>query len=449
MANGNELGSNLNQRLREIAFKMSEIEEKEIKTDGDLLAYKSLVAEGKKIRGQLDTLQEGDALKAWMNSPNGQSAVKHGWSQELTSPEDRDQEQRARDIAHKSAYKSVFEAYMRYGDGGVKMHLTTNDLKILGQGAIKAVTEATETNGGFTVPEDFQAEVLKKEPGLLGLNDVVRHQPTTRDVVVWPRLNYTADNKYTASHRLVWTGETPASATVHRVTDETFGQIRIPINVAMASQAISNSLVEDSITNVMELTAMLFRENVMQDVEFYLAQGTGAGQPQGITVNATAQANYVAALSGTTITADGLKDLYWKTPAQYRKNAKFVMNSDTARIISELKDGQNNYIWRDLDQFGGGGLAATQYDGVMIAQPRLLGAPVVFSEQMPSVAANGFPISFGDHRGYIVGDRVGMTVRVLDQLYAETDQLLYLLRLRLGGQLAEDYKIKLLKIAAS
>lgn len=439
----------INQRLRAIADEMATLETKETRTDADVQAYKSLVAEGKGLREQLTTIEDADALKSWLKAPDGQSAARKSFSQEITGPDDRDQEQRAQEASAKSAYKSAFEAYLRYG-----RHIGANDFKLLREGAVKsadamkALGETTATGGGFLAPEQFQAEVLKKEPGLIGLTDIVRRQPTTRDVVVWPKITYTTDNKYTAPQRLVFTGEVPASATTHRVTDQTFGEARIPVNLAMASQLISNSLIEDSAVDVMALTAQLFQENIMQDVEYYIANGTGAGQPEGLFVNSTAQTNYVIGANASTLTTLGLVALYWQTPAQYRRNGKFVFSSSTGEVISKLTDGNQRFMWQASDMFGGG-LGAVQQDGSVVVQPKFLGMPVVITEHAPTVTTNAFPISFGDHRGYIMAERVGMTVRVLDELYAETDQKLFLLRYRFGGGLAEDYKIKLLKVATS
>jgi HK97 family phage major capsid protein len=439
------------KRLKDIAADMATLENLEKKTDADVQAYKSLTAEGVALRERVTAWEDGQALKSWMkgSDPNKNVAAK-SFGQEVTSEADRDQEQRAMDMAATKAYNSAFESYLR---GGMT-NVAPSDRKKLQAGSIKSADamkdlgEAAATGGGFLVPEQFQAEVLKKEPGLAGLNDIVRSQPTTRDVIVWPKAVYTTDDKYTGPQRLTFTGEVPSSSTIARVTDQTFGESRIPVNLAMASQLISNSLIEDGAVDVMSFVAQLFRENIIQDVEYYLNNGTGSGQPEGLFINSNAQTNYVPSGGAATLTSDGLVNLYWKTPAQYRRNGKFVMSSDTARQIGLLKDANGRYIWQSSDMFGGG-LNSVQQDGSVVVQPRFLGMPLVITEHAPTITTNSFSASFGDHRGYIKPERVGMTIRVLDELYAETDKKLFLLRMRFGGQLAEDYKVRLLKIAAT
>ena len=71
------------------------------------------------------------------------------------------------------------------------------------------------------------------------------------------------------------------------------------------------------------------------------------------------------------------------------------MNSATANAIDKLKDANKDYIWRD-------GMTAG-------APPSLLGRPVEFDENMPSIGAGNYPIAFGDFRvGYLIVDKGGI-----------------------------------------
>jgi len=48
-----------------------------------------------------------------------------------------------------------------------------------------------------------------------------------------------------------------------------------------------------------------------------------------------------------------------------------------------------------------------------------------------------------------VVDRVGLSIQRLDELYAETNQVLLLAKKRVGGQLVEAYRLSLLKTVNS
>src|SRR5690606_28354613 len=107
-----------------------------------------------------------------------------------------------------------------------------------------------DTAGGFLVPEDVQTEVIKKLATMAVIRRLARVIQTGRDLVTFPRVNYSTDDKYTSGVRFTWTGETPASSTAHRATEPVFGQIAIPVHTAMASLAISQNLLEDSMFNL-------------------------------------------------------------------------------------------------------------------------------------------------------------------------------------------------------
>ncbi|MBE8614919.1 phage major capsid protein, partial [Morganella morganii] len=52
-------------------------------------------------------------------------------------------------------------------------------------------------------------------------------------------------------------------------------------------------------------------------------------------------------LEVTALVADSLIDLKFKLRAKYRKNAVWVMNSNTAAGVQKLKNGNGDYIWRE------------------------------------------------------------------------------------------------------
>lgn len=91
------------------------------------------------------------------------------------------------------------------------------------------------------------------------------------------------------------------------------------------------------------------------------------------------------------LTADILIDLLYSLKAGYRKNAAWVMNSQTAGAIQKLKNGNGDYIWRDGLQAG--------------SPSTLLGLPVHYLETMPNLEAGQPFLAVGDFkRGYTIVD---------------------------------------------
>ncbi len=327
-------------------------------------------------------------------------------------------------------YKEAFQTYLRKG------------LSSMGSVEVKMLQEGADTAGGFLVPEEMLSRIVQKEPTPTRVYGYTTKLSTSRDAVVIPKVNYGADDLYTTGIRTVWTGEVPATATTARVTDPVFGAERIPVYTAMMSMPITNDMVEDAAFPLVGWAAGKFAETIELLYDNMILTGTGIGQPTGILNNpgAANQPAIVPSGNASAITADGLVDLAFSLPEQYDAHARFVMNkTSTAAQIALLKDTTNRYLW-------GYGL---EDNGLSpdLHNRRLLGYDVSYSGFMPGVAANSYPVLFGDFTGYYLVNRVGFSIQVLRELYAETNQILLLGRLRFGGQVAEDWKIKVQQVA--
>lgn len=325
------------------------------------------------------------------------------------------------------AYASAFEAYLRRG----RERLGPNDAKTLSEGVDSA--------GGFLVPPDYHAELIRKIAAQAVVRSLARVVNVGRDIAQWPRVNYTADDKYTSGVRMTWTGEIPASATAHRVTDPVFGLINIPVNTAMASMPISNDLIEDAAFDVIGASTDLLAEAFALGENDAFINGDGVAKPLGLLAQADTPdgPGVVNSGSASALTGDGLIALYYALAAQYRANAVFVMNSNTLKRVEQLKDSQGRYLISSLMQAG---LASGEPE-------QIKGKPVRVDEFVPDVAANALPIIFGDFRGYLVADRVGLSVERARELYLESNLTLLVARRRVGGYCVEPWRFKVQKIA--
>lgn len=139
--------------------------------------------------------------------------------------------------------------------------------------------------------------------------------------------------------------------------------------------------------------------------------------------------------AGAAPTADELIDLIFKLKKQYRKNAVWVMNSNTAATLQKLKNSNGDYIWRDRMQAG---------DPDM-----LLGHPVHYLEYMPDAAAGKAVLAVGDFkRGYTIVDHETGTRNRPDNITAPGFFKLHSSKY-LGGGLVDSNAIKVLEIKAA
>lgn len=134
------------------------------------------------------------------------------------------------------------------------------------------------------------------------------------------------------------------------------------------------------------------------------------------------------------VTSDSLIDLLYKLKAKYRKNAVWVMNSNTAATLQKLKNGNGDYIWRDR-------LTESAPD-------TLLGRPVHYLETMPDAEASQPFLAVGDFkRGYFIVDHTSGTRTRPDNITepgfykVHTDKYL-------GGGVVDSNAIKILEMNA-
>ena len=131
---------------------------------------------------------------------------------------------------------------------------------------------------------------------------------------------------------------------------------------------------------------------------------------------------------------DCIVTLIYSLAADYRGNATFVMNSKTAGAVRKIKDSTGRFMWQDSFTSG---------------QPStLMGYKVVILEDMPDIAANTYPIAFGDfHSGYTIAERPDL--RILRDPFSAKPNVLFYASKRVGGDITDYSAIKLLKVAVS
>lgn len=355
----------------------------------------------------------------------------------------------------KEAQRHAFVKYLRFGEnpmsaseiGLLKQIIVlpeqlTADIKAgTTVGELKATLQENVLDlGGYTVPEDFRAQLVQRLAGLTVVRQNGAMSVTTiRDAVEWPKLEG-GNSRYTSAVRVTWVDEIPASATTAE-TNPTFGINRIPVNTAMARTDLSKNLLEDSAFNLIAVLTRLFAEAMAIDEDEQFLIGTGGGRPRGILGNrsgaeATPEDGVSTVNSGnaSALTADGLLNLAYGLHSQYRPGAVFVGARNTQRDVRKLKDGNGDYLWAP---------------GLQAGQPMLLlGYPFLESEAMPAIAANAHPVVFGNFGGYMIVDRVGMTVsRVEDTTTHGTNKVALFARRRLGGQVIEPWRFQAHKVS--
>ncbi len=113
-----------------------------------------------------------------------------------------------------------------------------------------------------------------------------------------------------------------------------------------------------------------------------------------------------------------------------------MFHRDAVKQIRKLKDGNGQYIWQPSLQAG-------QPDAI-------LNRPVTMSEYMPNTfTASQYVGIIGDLQWYWIVDALTLTIQVLVELYAETNQNGYIGRLEADGMPVLEEAFTRVKLAAS
>ena len=167
-----------------------------------------------------------------------------------------------------------------------------------------------------------------------------------------------------------------------------------------------------------------FAKNFGRAEDNAFINGTGIQMPTGI-LNAINGAD--VGITTAEITYDDVISLYFSLKREYRRNAVWLMNDETALALRTLKDSTGNYFWRVNDD-------------------TILGKRVIISEYMPSAESGNKPIAFGDFSYYWVIGRSPVSVKTLSEKFALHDQIGYLAFEFLDGKLIRPEAVKVIQI---
>ena len=330
----------------------------------------------------------------------------------------------------KETHKAAFLDFVRHGEGKARERLAA--LKPEEQHALLGTQGDL---GGFLVPDDFRAEVLKDLALSSVMRGIVRVERTGRSALVLPVIKSATGNAtdiYSSDYAGAWKaqGYVTGGTVPPQQNQPTFGQERIPVHDWQPNAIeVTQDLLEDSAANLDSILAEVIAETMGLDEDSAMTNGTGVGQPEGI-LNGGSPNPSTDLGTSSTITYAGLVALYSALPGQYRQNGKFVMNSATFGKILLLETTAGFPI------FPPNSLPGT-----------LFSKPIVFNEFMPSIGASAKTIVFGDFsRAYILVDRAELRVQRLAERFAPNIGLLPIKRT--GGQVVRPRALRIGKHAA-
>lgn len=181
---------------------------------------------------------------------------------------------------------------------------------------------------------------------------------------------------------------------------------------------ISEKLIRSAAVDIeaFVMSRLAYKAGVTEEKAFLT--GDGNKKPLGIMTASNLgipTSRDVVAGSTTAVTADGLLDVYYSLKTQYLQKAVWGLSRALCKQLRKLKDGEGQYLWAP---------------GIQAGQPDLiLGRPFFMSENMPATFTSGLYLGFfGCLEYYYIADALNMRIQRLEELYAETNQVGFILR---------------------
>lgn len=302
-------------------------------------------------------------------------------------------------------YRAAFAKYLKEGARGLTPE----------QHAALRSDDADQA-GYLVASEQFASELLKDVDDLLFVRRYARIIPVREADSLGIRKRSAKMNTFAWSSELAVSTEDSTLA---------FGKKVLTPHPATGLIKVSRDLLRRA---VMPADQIVREEMAIDGAELledgYLT-GSGAQQPLGVftaSADGISTARDVSAGNAATeIRADGLINCKYSLKAQYRQQTpRWLFHRDAVKQVSKLKDGEGRYLW---------------LPGLREGEPdMLLGLPIDESERAPNTFTTGLYVGLlACWPYYYIADALDLEIQVLIELYATTNQVGYIGRLKTDG----------------
>ncbi len=305
-----------------------------------------------------------------------------------------------------------------------------------------AMREGNDPDGGYLVPEvirnQIEALVLRQSP--------IRRVARVIDFTESPKVVLPVNMRGATAG---WVGE--GEERTETDTPE-LAAVTPPGGTLYALPSASEEVVDDAIVNLEQFLEENVVDAFAENESEAFIRGNGIKKPAGFLAPdrlPTAQADgerslgtlqYIPTGDAASLNPAGLLErlvaMVFSLKAGYRQapGVSWLGSTDVIAALARLRDLDDRPLYIPSLQEGVPG--------------HLLGFPVLEAEHMDQVAANAFPLAFGNwQRGYVIGDRTRLNV--LRDPYTTKGQIKWYFRKRVHGAVLNSEALKVLKVAAN
>lgn len=289
--------------------------------------------------------------------------------------------------------------------------------------ALKAMTEGTNSAGGFTVHPEFTTTIMR----LISIFGWARQWAT----IIPMNALTTNQSTLTAGVSVFWINE---EGTITQ-SQPTFGRVVLTAKKMAVLIPVSSELDADSTLNLANFLATIVGESMAQEEDRVVLMGdiSGAGDPFNGIGFAPGVVDFTLPAGSTTFDdfhPDDAQDATQEVIQAARDGARWVMDSSVESVLAQAKEST-----------AGGYL----YGNPREALPgQLWGKPVDHNEVMSSVnegeadsdTGTGTMAIYGNPKWVLLGDRQTMTISRSDHFLFDTDMIAWKFTRRVAVTLA-------------
>ena len=309
-------------------------------------------------------------------------------------------------------------AYWHYMSAGKLTDLDVEEHRVL--------SKATAGAGLNLVPTAFRDQIIE----ILRFTGPINQLAQLIDTDSGETLQVPA----VSSHGVAtWTAENAA----YTASDEVFAQVSLNAFKIGRSVVVSEELLTDAAFGLDNYLARELGESIGVAEETAFTAGDGTGKPLGIAAATSGVAVHTSAVgNSTSANYSALVNAIWALPAQYRRNASFIVSDTAAKNFYMMLDAQNRPLWsvnvaeRGADTF--------------------LGYPIYSSPDLAAMAASAKWGIFGDiNRGYAIRRVNGFSLQRQVELYSNNGQVGFRGTERVDGRVVNADAMRVLQNSAT
>lgn len=219
----------------------------------------------------------------------------------------------------------------------------------------RALSEGTDSAGGYLVPTGFVGEVVTDAQKISQLYQFCRKLPVSQNAGSVPRA--------TSNVAVNWGSENTTIGT----QEPAFGEVAYSINRMDALATLSRELVEDASPDIVGVVSQLFMEAIAAERDKMIAIGNGTGKPLGIY-----SASGITNVSVTSLTYANLVNLKETLDQRYHADPslRWVCNQSVKAAIMQIVDTTGRPVFVN--------------DATTNWEPRVLGVPISIEPNCPN-----------------------------------------------------------------